>query len=246
MRVIYEPRGRAKEYAELAFNSYLSCTNGCKYCFAPMILKKSRESFHASAIPRPKEILHKFALDCAEMRHKGDMRRVHLNFVSDPYPEVEVKELVTRYCLESARDNGIGVNILTKGKYDVVARDFDLMKEAGVHLGITLSLWFEKDAKEWEPSAETVQNRLRILDEAHRRGIYTWVSMEPVIDPSQALMVLKYCSDLGIVDLWKVGKLNYHEHAKEVSWPDFREKFMSLADSYRANYIVKRDLAEAK
>lgn len=34
MSLIYEPRGRAREYAALALNTYTGCSHGCQYCFA--------------------------------------------------------------------------------------------------------------------------------------------------------------------------------------------------------------------
>jgi DNA repair photolyase len=33
MQTIYEPKGKAREYAPLALNLYESCPHGCKYCY---------------------------------------------------------------------------------------------------------------------------------------------------------------------------------------------------------------------
>ena len=70
--------------------------------------------------------------------------------------------------------------------------------------------------------------------------------MEPVVLPEQALSFFRYMQESNFVDLWKVGKLNYHPHEKEVDWVKFREDFIKLADSLNANYIIKKDLLEAK
>ena len=35
MNAIYEPKGAAREYAELACNLYTGCNHGCLYCYAP-------------------------------------------------------------------------------------------------------------------------------------------------------------------------------------------------------------------
>ena len=35
MKPIYEPRGAAKEYGDLALNIYTGCPHRCFYCFAP-------------------------------------------------------------------------------------------------------------------------------------------------------------------------------------------------------------------
>lgn len=37
-RVIYSPKGKAREYAENAANFYVGCSNGCTYCY----LRKGR------------------------------------------------------------------------------------------------------------------------------------------------------------------------------------------------------------
>lgn len=38
MRIIYEPKGRAREYANLAANLYSGCIHGCVYCYVPQFL----------------------------------------------------------------------------------------------------------------------------------------------------------------------------------------------------------------
>lgn len=45
MKIIYEPKGAAKEYSELAVNLYLGCNHGCKYCFAPRCMFKTKEEY---------------------------------------------------------------------------------------------------------------------------------------------------------------------------------------------------------
>jgi hypothetical protein len=70
--------------------------------------------------------------------------------------------------------------------------------------------------------------------------------MEPVVYPEEAMQFFEYVQYAGVVDLWKVGKLNYHPQSKLVDWAKFRDEFISKADSLGANYIIKKDLLEAK
>lgn len=242
MKIIYEPKGRAKEYADLACNDYIGCPHQCLYCFAPSVMRSDRDSYHKTINPRTEAIMKWFEKDCIELELKGDKRRVHMNFVSDPYPEIEKELHLTRYCIETAAKHGIGINILTKGKYDIVRPDFDLFKEAGVHFGVTCAFYDDKKRKEWEPNASSVTERLCLLKQAHEMGIFTWVSMEPVVYPDEALEFFRYVQSHGVVDLWKVGKLNYHEQSKKVDWVAFRDCFKASADSLGANYLIKRDL----
>lgn len=243
MKVVYEPKGRAKEYADLAFNTYLSCPHGCRYCYAPSAMHKTRDCFHSKATTRACKAYADFAADCAEMERNGDKRRIHLNFVSDPYPPEEKEFHLTRRCIEEAAKHGIGVNVLTKGRYETVRPDFGLFKDAGVHFGVTCCWTDDKLRKEWETNAAPVEERLRLLREAHEAGIFTWVSMEPVVVPAEALAF--FAAAHPFVDLWKVGKLNYLAEANGVDWAAFRAEFVARADEVGAEYVLKKSLLEA-
>ena len=52
MKPIYEPKGKAKEYGDLAINIYTGCPHRCYYCFAPNVLRRDREIFHTCVEPR--------------------------------------------------------------------------------------------------------------------------------------------------------------------------------------------------
>ena len=249
MNVIYEPKGRAREYSPLACNLYMGCTHGCKYCYAPACMHKKPEAWHDAARARSENVLKLFERDCARLAKEhidDETRRVLFCFLSDPYQPLESELHLTRRGIAIAARHGIKVDILTKGDGTLIEQDLQLMLESQTHLGVTLSFINDASRQEWEPMASTVQSRLRILKLAHDMGIYTWVSMEPVIYPDEALKFFLYCQEKKIVDLWKVGKLNYHPHEKKVDWAKFREEFKFHADLMEANYIIKKDLLEAR
>ena len=50
---IYEPKGAAKEYGDLALNIYTGCPHRCFYCYVPQVLHCDREKFHTDIRPRP-------------------------------------------------------------------------------------------------------------------------------------------------------------------------------------------------
>ena len=52
MKIIYKPRGAAKEYAALALNIYRGCTHGCRYCYGPGSSRMNAADYHAAAIPK--------------------------------------------------------------------------------------------------------------------------------------------------------------------------------------------------
>ena len=247
MHVVYEPKGRAREYSPLACNLYMGCTHGCKYCYAPACMHKKPEEWHEAARARGDDVLKLFEKDCARLAKEwvdDETRRVLFCFLSDPYQPLENELHLTRQGIAIAARHGIKVDILTKGDAELIEQDLPLMQQSGTHLGITLS--FSKDAsrQEWEPMASTVQSRLRILRKAHEMGIYTWVSMEPVIIPEEALEVIRKAHDY--VDFWKVGKLNHNKAVEQfVDWPKFRDDATALLEHYGCKYYIKEDLRKA-
>lgn len=247
MKVIYKPKGRALEYAPWACNLYMGCTHGCTYCYAPGCVRKTSELWHKNAEER-QNVVESFELDAkwlSENMPDDKNRRVLFCFLSDPYQPLESKLHLTRRCLAIAKKYGIKVDILTKGSYARVSKDFQLMKDANAHLGVTLSFANDARRKLWEPRASTVADRLRILKEAHEFGIFTWVSMEPVIIPEEALEVIRTAHSY--VDFWKVGKLNHNrEVEKTVNWPKFRDEAIALLKAYGSEYYIKEDLRNAR
>jgi len=247
MNVIYEPKGRAREYAPLACNLYMGCTHGCKYCYAPACMHKKPEEWHQAARARGENVLALFERDCvrlAKERADDETRRVLFCFLSDPYQPLESELHLTRRGISVAARHGIKVDILTKGDGALIEQDLPLMLASQTHLGITLSFINDASRREWEPMASTVQSRLNILRKAHEMGIYTWVSMEPVIIPQEALEVIRQAHSY--VDFWKVGKLNHNKEVEHsINWPQFRDNVTALLDSFCSKYYIKEDLRKA-
>ncbi len=248
MNVVYEPKGRAREYSPFACNLYMGCTHGCKYCYAPACMHKKPKVWHEVARARSENVLELFNRDCAKLAKEqadDEMRRVLFCFLSDPYQPLEGELHLTRRAIAIAARYGIKINILTKGDSSLIEQDLSLMRDAQTHLGITLCFINDFSRQAWEPMASSVQSRLRILKTAHEMGIYTWVSMEPVIIPEEALAVIREAHDY--VDYWKVGKLNHNKEVeKSIDWAKFREDVTDLLDSYGCKYYIKEDLRRAE
>ena len=86
-----------------------------------------------------------------------------------------------------------------------------------------------------------VDDRLTILKAAHKAGIFTWVSLEPVIDPVQALDVIRKAHKY--VRFWKVGKLNHMKTVEQgVDWGKFLCDVEKLLTKLSAKYYIKNDL----
>lgn len=204
------------EYSQLAANIYKGCVHGCSYCYVPKCLRMKAEDFHASSVER-NNVLNLLKKDCEEMRANADRREVLLCFTTDPYQPTD--NTLTREALEVFDYYGINVQVLTKGGTRAI-RDFDLMKENKWKFATTLLFCKESSRKKFEPNAASVSDRVDAIKQAHNMTIPTWVSVEPVIYPEEALYIMDKLSPF--VDFWKVGKINHNaELERGVDWHKF-------------------------
>lgn len=240
MNIIYEPRGRAAEYAPLAANLYRGCDHACAYCYSPAVLRMKREDF-ANAAPRNNGVMQKFEKDVIEMERKGDERPVLLSFTCDPYQQIDVQERLTRQALKCLFDHDRNVIILTKGGKRS-ERDFDLLEANKEHVlyGTTLVFMDAAEALRIEPKAAPTSERLAVLERAHNLGIRTWVSLEPVYHPGDSLELIERTECF--VDLYKVGTLNHQPEAKLIDWRQFASDVVTKLDSIGVDYYIKKDL----
>jgi len=237
MKALYEPTGRAKEYADLAVNTYRGCSHGCTYCYAPAATHRTREQF---AKPEPRiGILEALEQDCAGRK---DIKRapVLLSFSHDPYMPIEAEHKLTRGAIEILHRHGFPVIILTKAGA-LAQRDFDLLGPQD-KFGVTLTTLSMRDAAIWEPQAALPLARVANLVQAYLRRIPTWVSCEPVLDPFWTSEVIKATSHY--VDEYKIGTWNHDVRAKEIDWPKFARDVVKLLDSLGKRYYLKADLRE--
>jgi len=232
--VIYVPSGKALEYAPYAANLYRGCSHGCKYCYAPACQYRKPEDFFANPSARP-DVLRQIEADAKKMNTSGP---VLLCFTCDPYQPLDESIGLTRKAIIVLKKYGKNVNVLTKGGMRA-SRDFDLLG-TGDAFASTLTFVSPLKSKEWEPLAALPHERLLAIKEAKKRGIPTWVSLEPVIDPEETIELVKMT--LQDVDLYKVGILNHHELTKTIEWASFGKKIISLLESHGKKYYIKKDL----
>ena len=107
--------------------------------------------------------------------------------------------------------------------------------------GTTLLFTRDEDRATWEPNAAPVEDRIDAIREAYRRGIPTWVSIEPIIIPQQALALIETLSD--VVDEWRIGKLNHHPLAATIDWAAWAPRLLDAAQASGRRYMIKDALA---
>ena len=220
---IYVPRGKAKEYGDYAINIYTGCPHRCFYCFAPNVLRRDREEFHSIVQPRD-GILEATRKQLEREEISGKL--IHLCFTCDPYPFGH-DSLMTRNIIELLKEHGNHVQILTKG---YGARDFDLL-DGDDWYGITI------DCGDDEAERHAAIREFG-LEQAHRSGVKTWISFEPVLDADRALEYIKHLN--GVADRIKIGKLNYYP--SNIGWADFGKKAEALCQSLGIDYYIKESL----
>lgn len=234
--VIYETKGRAREFNELAINLFTGCGHRCIYCYGADVTHQDKDSWEN------KPQIRVTALDVLQSaqvwRARGETRRVLLCFVTDPYQPIEQDTKLTRKCILALHEHRLNVIILTKAGKQAM-RDFDLLTSQDA-FATTLTCDNDADSLKWEPKAALPVDRMDSLEEAHRRGIETWVSLEPIIYPNQAMRLVEETK--GFVGHYKVGTMNYHPHGKSINWREFGWRMKRFMDELGINYYFKKDL----
>lgn len=243
MSVIYEPKGKAREYSPLALNIYMSCTHKCEYCYAPNCIHKRKEEYFAHPSPR-KNIV---SLLKKELESTSYTKQVLLSFVGDIYCETAQNDNTPREVLKLLQAHSVPTAILTKGGKRCL-KDLDVFQSFGehIHVGATLTFLDESKSLAWESGAATPEDRLQTLKTLKENGVPTFVSFEPVIEPSESLALIERTLADDSVDIYKIGKLNnFRGLDKLVNWTDFLRSAVDLIRPAGKKMYIKKDLREA-
>ncbi|MCE5309668.1 MAG: hypothetical protein LLG20_18695 [Acidobacteriales bacterium] len=237
MALIYEPKGRAREYAAWSVNIYRGCSHGCTYCFAPSALRMDRHMFYSEPSDRGSGFLKQLEREAATLKTNGEP--ILLCFTCDPYQPLDTELKLTREAIKILHAHGHAVNVLTKGGTRAL-RDLDLFTPRDA-FATTLTQIHPRLSSAWEPGAAHPEDRIFAILQFHAKGIPTWVSLEPVLDPTAALLIIRNTHPF--VDLFKIGRWNYDPRSNEIDWRKFAADAVALCESLGKRYMLKRDLA---
>lgn len=259
--VITTSSGAAEEYSKYSLNPYEGCGHGCTYCYAAQMQArwgnfKDCQDFFDNPRPRP-NVIERLKVDAPKLRKAYLKKRngysdlvasgfdpsvlvcpevpfILLCFMCDPYQPINQEYQLTRQAIEILHENGLGVNILTKGTItdlDLLAKNPHLSK-----VGIT----YTGSDSYTERNAVVPYYRTKNLIHAKELNIYTWASLEPVISPR---MCYEYIEDhYSLVDEFKIGKWNYSPEAKKIDWHRFGHRAEALCHKLGVNYYIKKAL----
>lgn len=233
---IYAPAGQAGEYSALATNPYRGCGHKCAYCYVPGVLRMKRPDFDAGAVPRA-NFLHDLTKDARKYEALGITEQVMLSFTTDPYHPGDT--ILTRETLQALIAHGLGICTLTKGGTRAL-RDIDLFRSGRDAFACTLTSIDPAFSLKWERGAALPEDRLAALREFHARGIFTWVSLEPVLDTAATLQIIRQTHE--VVDLYKVGRVNYTGLTKSTDWKHFTSDVLAALAETGARHYIKKDL----
>lgn len=234
--IIYAPAGQAGEYSGLAANPYRGCGHKCAYCYVPNVLRMTREEFDNGAVPR-ENFIGTLTKDARKYQAAGITDQVMLSFTTDPYHPGD--NTLTRRALEVIKAHGMGICTLTKGGARAL-RDFDLFRADRDAFASTLTSLDDAFSLKWERGATLPGERMATLRKFHEAGIFTWVSLEPVLDTEATKEIIRQTS--GYVDLFKVGRVNYIGLTQTTDWERFTHEVLEVLAQTGAKHYIKKDL----
>jgi len=241
-KILYTPSGRAGAYSNggYAANIFKGCDKLCGYCYVPDFLRMGQEeikAFRSTVIPAP-DLLARVEKDLKKLGKLPEP--IFLCFTCDPFPNDVEMSFYSLAVIKMIIDSGNSVNILTKSGMNAECC-FDLLeKDRRCKVGATLTFIDETISMAWEPYAASPIDRIRMLEAAKERGIFTWASCEPVIVPSESLKIME--ASMHCVDEYKIGKWNYDKRAGMIDWHRFAHDAVDLMEKHGKRYVLKEDL----
>jgi len=186
--------------------------------------------------PHPRKNVLKLLVNDAK-KICGDKREILLSFMSDPYHSAEASKY-THDALEIMEKYNLRVQILTKNPQDAL-KDIEIIKRNNWKIATTAIFFTESKKKEFEKNTPSMDSRFMAMNIFNKNKIKTWVSIEPIIDLEEAMLVI---NRMKVVDLIKIGRWNYDKRANEINWEYVADQTSSLCRSLNVSYYIKNDL----
>jgi DNA repair photolyase len=191
-------------------NPFTGCQINCRYCYARLFMK--RYSGH-------KEPWGEFVdvkINAAEVLEKqlagAKKGVVWISSVCDPYQPIEETYAITRRCLEVLAVKQFPVNIQTKST--LILRDLDILQEfEHVEAGFTITTDDEAVAKQFEPGAPPIKQRIAALKKIRSAGISTFAFIGPIL-PGNPQNLIRYLEDAA--DRVLIDRMNYVNTVKSI------------------------------
>lgn len=220
-RLIYQPKGKAREYSPWACNLFNGCTNNCTYCYnkkgvgskllgkEDVTLKSGFNDIDDAYLTFQRE-LYKY-----QNAILADGKGLFFNFVSDPFLE-ETWELNYLCALYALTKNVPCVFLSKKRPKETMISLFEIYNHL-VKVGFTLT-----DMDELEPNADTNAERINAIGKLESGGVHTWASIEPIINVWRSFYMMTRAYDKGCRE-FKIGVLSGKKDYTPRDISDFKQ-----------------------
>lgn len=245
-KVLYQPKGKAGEYATWAANLFVGCSNMCSYCYCKKGVLAKGMGMDApqlkAGFKTDEDAINTFKKELKENIYAiRDCGGVFFSFSTDPcLPETWHS---TCECAKFAMSLGVPVSILTKcASWAYTKAAIELCKGEGQRLlavGFTLT-----GHDELEPNAAKNKERIAAMTYLKSKGIKTFASIEPIVDIESAWDMI-YSTRI-VCDLFRVGLMS---GAKQTIEYEKLEKFFyevaGMCKNYRKKVYFKDSIYKA-
>lgn len=220
-KLIYQPRGKAREYSPWACNLFNGCTNNCTYCYnkkgvGSKLLGKVDVTLKCGFTCK-QDALNAFRKELDKYKDSilADDKGLFFNFVSDPF--LTETWALNYACAEYAMQRGVPCVFLSKKRpNNMMIGLFERYKDL-VKAGFTLT-----GMDELEPNADTNRDRIEAIKILSERGVHTWASIEPIIDINRAIFMIFRAHNAGCRD-FKIGVLSGKKDYTSRAIRDFKD-----------------------
>ena len=235
---------------DYSLNCYGGCTHACTYCYARFM-----QRFHPHEEPWGGYIdVKSNAVEVLERQlRRTPPGEVFVSSACDGWQPLEATFRLTRECCRLLVQHGFQVNALTKSA--LILRDLDIFEGTSVQIGVTVTSLDPRLASLWEPHANPVEDRFRVLREAHAAGLKTSVMFGPLLpflsdDYDSIHALLERAAALHVDRIW-VDALNSRPMVWEAvsalldsEFPELRERYRRVLFSHTVRQAYLKGLRE--
>ena len=184
---------------DYAFNPYLGCLHGCRYCYAIDMSPSEASSNWGRTVFVRKNIIT--LLEREARTYKRGI--VGMSTITDPYQSVEMKFRIMPKAIEILSRNGFYVTIQTKSP--LILKDIEILEKYrnNLDVGLTVTTIDRKVASLLEPYAPDPAKRLNALKKLTQRKIKTWLYLGPIVrglndNIEDIKKIVEFCAANGI------------------------------------------------
>lgn len=162
---------------DYALNPYVGCSHGCVYCYATFM---KRFTGHSEEWGTFVDVKVNAAAVLARQLARIGTNNITLGTVTDAYQPLEEEYGITRACLQVLIGYPGPITILTKSA--LVLRDLDLIRQLeDAEVAFTITTPDDDIARQFEPGASLVSERLDALRALASEGVSTWAFCGPLL-----------------------------------------------------------------